>query len=124
MLVLVSLSAKPKFIILYHGSGKEFNTFSLDSSAEGGVFLTPSKVRAQRFGKILYTVRVDYDNMYEVDGKKIPEEHELEDIEKVIADARRRRCDLIKIKGFRDYGAVGDMYIALDVAKLKVLKRS
>ena len=122
MRVLISLSGKSLF--LYHGSKTVFDKFSLENAAEGAIFLTPSKARALKYGKVLYTVEVPYSHMLEVDGKTLPEEHSMEDIEKLIARAKSRFCDVILIKGFRDYGITGNMYIALKVDKLRIAKRS
>ena len=126
MRVLLSKSVAQlgKSLFLYHGSNSVFDTFSLDYSVEGAIFLTSSKVRAKRFGKVLYTVEVTYGDMFVIDGKKIPEEHSVEDIERVIASAESRKCDLVLIKGFRDYGVVGDTYIALDPKRIKIKHRS
>lgn len=122
MKLLISLSAKT--IILYHGSTTVFDKFSLDNSAEGAVFLTTSQSRAKRWGKVLYTVSVTYAGLYDVKGSSIPKEHQLEDIERVLANARARHCDLVRVKDFDDYGRIGDTYFALVPENVKILHRS
>lgn len=106
-------------ITLYHGTHSNFSKFSLEHSAEGAVFLTSDKSHAKKFGRVV-TVSVQYDKLLTIDGGTLPDEHELEDIERLIHKARSSGCDLIKIKDFNDYGAISDTYLALDEDKLTI----
>ena len=109
-------------LFLYHGTHAVFDEFSLEFSAEGAIFLTDNKAHAQKFGPIILGVQVTLSKVLEVDGDLIPVEHELEDMEALIYEARDKGTDAVLIKGFRDAGIVSNTYLVLDPALCQIVK--
>ena len=122
MKLLLSLSSKS--IILYHASPDVFDEFSEKNLKHGVVFLTGNQARAKRWGKVAYTVEVQYNGIQELNASSMPEDYTDADFARIIAGARSRLFDMIHIKRFNDHGKIGDMYFALNPENIKILHRS
>lgn len=109
-------------LFLYHGTHAQFDEFSLEYSAEGAVFLTDNKAHAQKFGPVVLGVQLTVNRVLEVNGKTIPADHSLEDIEDVVQQGKEEGVDAVLIKGFRDAGMVSDTYLVLDPALCKIVR--
>lgn len=114
-------------MVVYHGTAaKDFKKFSLSTSVEGGLFFTTDPNHAGRFapddtsGSRIIPVYLSFQDPLVVDGRTLPEEHDFEDIEALIEQAKDEGRDGIVIKGFRDYSDTEqDTYIALDPRQIK-----
>ncbi len=108
---------------VYHGTPKDFASFDKGSTSEGGFFFSVSTEHASRFAqgqggnvKLVYLAikRPRY-----IDGARLPEEHEREDISRIIGSAREAGYDGICIRNFRDYGHTADTWIAFKPQQIK-----
>jgi hypothetical protein len=89
-------------LVAFHGTEAVFDAFSRDGSAEGAIFFSKGEDAAKRFGRNLMPCFLYITNPLVVDGSALPIEHELEDMERLIDEARDKGCDGLIILGFRD----------------------
>lgn len=114
---VVDADGKP--LIVYHGTTENFSAFDPDRTIEGGFFFSTDQSEASRFGDVM-PVYLSLSNPLEVDGKTIPVEHELEDIEAIIRNAKKGDHDGVLIRGFRDMkDDPTDTYIAFRPEQIK-----
>lgn len=121
-------------LVVYHGTTEDFDSFDPDRTVEGGFFFTADPHHASEYGgdKATFTegnaqvkpVYLAIKNPLVVDGLTIPLSHSLDDIENLIERAKAKEHDGVYIKGFRDFGGVGDRrrfdtYIAFRPEQIK-----
>lgn len=110
-------------LVVYHGTLADFSEFDLDYSAENAIFFSSDPKHAEGFagteGGNIIPAYVALQNPLYVDGKKIPSQHDIEDIERFVLAAKAEGRDGLIIKNMNDYGDVADVYVAFRPEQIK-----